>query len=36
MSENFVREGNITQEIKDDLLKLGWTIAPGGDHEHFK
>jgi hypothetical protein len=36
MSENFVPEGNITQEIQDDLLKLGWTIAPRGDHEHFK
>lgn len=32
---NYVSEGQITDEIKQDLLKLGWTIAPGGDHEQF-
>jgi hypothetical protein len=35
-TKNYVPEGRITDEIKDDLLKLGWIIAPGGDHELFE
>lgn len=34
-TKGYVNEGCITDEIKSDLLKLGWTIAPGGDHELF-
>ena len=34
-TKNYVGEGCITDEIKEDLLKLGWIIAPGGDHEQF-
>ena len=34
-TKDYVPEGYITDEIKEDLLKLGWTIAPGGDHEQF-
>lgn len=31
----YVPEGKITQEIREDLQKLGWAIAPGGDWENF-
>ena len=31
----YVREGQITQEIRNDLNELGWFPAPGGDWEHF-
>lgn len=34
-TKSYVGEGYITDEIKNDLLKLGWNIAPGGDHELF-
>lgn len=33
--KKFVPEGCITDEIRDDLLRLGWSIAPGGDWENF-
>jgi hypothetical protein len=33
--KGYVPEGQITDEIKEDLLKLGWIVAPGGDHEQF-
>ena len=32
---SYVGEGCITDEIRDDLLKLGWLVAPGGDNEQF-
>lgn len=32
---SYVNEGCITDEIRDDLLKLGWLVAPGGDNEQF-
>jgi hypothetical protein len=35
-NKNYVPEGQITDEIKEDLLKLGWIIAPGGDNELSK
>jgi hypothetical protein len=31
----FVPEGMITDEIRDDLQRLGWAVAPGGDWEKF-
>jgi hypothetical protein len=31
----YVSEGQITDEIRTDLLKLGWIIAPGGDNELY-
>ena len=34
-TRGYVPEGKITDEIKTDLLKLGWIIAPGGDHELY-
>jgi hypothetical protein len=33
--DNYVREGCITDEIRDDLQRLGWAVAPGGDWEDF-
>jgi hypothetical protein len=33
--DKYVPEGKITQEIREDLQKLGWAIAPGGDWENF-
>lgn len=33
--KSYVSEGCITEEIKQDLLKLGWIVAPGGDHELY-
>lgn len=35
-TKDYVNEGCITDEIRDDLLKLGWIIATGGDNELFK
>jgi hypothetical protein len=32
--KNYVGEGCITEEIKQDLQKLGWIPAPGGDWEN--
>jgi hypothetical protein len=32
---NYVPEGLITDEIRNDLQKLGWAVAPGGDWEKF-
>ncbi len=34
-SEKFVREGCVTDEIRNDLQRLGWAVAPGGDWENF-
>lgn len=31
----YVPEGRITDEIRTDLQRLGWAIAPGGDWENF-
>ena len=31
----YVPEGCITDEIRNDLQRLGWAIAPGGDWEKF-
>lgn len=33
MKNNFVGEGNVTDEIKEDLLKLGWLLVPEKDDE---
>ena len=33
--DKYVPEGKITQEIREDLQKLGWAVAPGGDWENF-
>lgn len=32
----YVGEGCITDEIKEDLKRLGWMIVPGGDWENFE
>jgi hypothetical protein len=32
----YVPEGKITQEIKNDLHQLGWSIAPDGDWTNFE
>ena len=32
---NYVPEGCITDEIRNDLQRLGWAIVPGGDWEKF-
>lgn len=34
--KSYVREGCITQEIREDFQKLGWIPAKGGDWEHFE
>jgi hypothetical protein len=34
-TKGYVGEGLITDEIREDLIKLGWLVAPGGDHELF-
>jgi hypothetical protein len=34
--QGFVGEGCITDEIRNDLQRLGWAVAPGGDWENFK
>jgi len=31
----YVGEGCITDEIRNDLQRLGWAVAPGGDWENF-
>jgi hypothetical protein len=31
----YVPEGCITDEIRNDLQRLGWAVAPGGDWENF-
>ncbi len=33
--EKYVPEGCITDEIRNDLQRLGWAVAPGGDWEKF-
>ena len=33
---NYVPEGMITQEVRDDFQKLGWVPAKGGDWENFE
>jgi hypothetical protein len=33
--KQYVSEGLITDEIRNDLQRLGWAIAPGGDWEDF-
>ncbi len=33
--EQYVSEGLITDEIRNDLQRLGWAVAPGGDWENF-
>ena len=32
----YVPEGRITDEIRTDLQRLGWAVAPGGDWENFE
>jgi hypothetical protein len=34
-SIKYVAEGYITDEIRNDLQRLGWAIVPGGDWEKF-
>ena len=34
-AKKFVPEGCITDEIRNDLQRLGWAVAPGGDWEKF-
>ena len=34
--DKYVAEGGITDEIRRDLQRLGWTVAPGGDWENFE
>jgi hypothetical protein len=33
--DKYVGEGRITDEIRTDLQRLGWAVAPGGDWENF-
>jgi hypothetical protein len=33
--KGYVPEGQITDEIRNDLQRLGWAIVPGGDWEKF-
>lgn len=35
-ASGFVPEGHITDEVREDLKKLGWIPAAGGDWEMFK
>jgi hypothetical protein len=35
IEDSYVPEGQITAEIREDLQKLGWIVAPGGDWENF-
>lgn len=35
MTKRYVPEGKITKEIREDLRKLGWAVAAGGDWEQF-
>lgn len=34
-AKGYVPEGLITDEIRNDLQRLGWAVAPGGDWEKF-
>ena len=34
-NKGYVPEGMITDEIRNDLQRLGWAVAPGGDWENF-
>ena len=34
--DKYVPEGCITEEIRDDLQKLGWAVAPEGDWQNFR
>ena len=34
-AKGYVPEGCITDEIRNDLQRLGWAIVPGGDWEKF-
>jgi hypothetical protein len=34
-TKKYVPEGCITDEIQNDLQRLGWAVAPGGDWEKF-
>ena len=35
VTSRYVGEGRITDEIRSDLQRLGWAVAPGGDWENF-
>ena len=35
ITKKYVPEGQITDEIRNDLQRLGWAVAPGGDWEDF-
>ena len=35
ITKKYVPEGQITDEIRNDLQRLGWAVAPGGDWENF-
>ena len=35
VTKRYAPEGMITEEIREDLQKLGWAVAPGGDWENF-
>lgn len=35
-ARGYVPEGRITKEIRADLKRLGWAVAPGGDWENFE
>ncbi len=35
LKDGLVPEGFITDEIRNDLQRLGWAVAPGGDWENF-
>jgi len=35
ITKKYVGEGCITDEIRTDLQRLGWAVAPGGDWENF-
>ena len=34
--DKYVGEGCITDEIRNDLQRLGWAVAPDGDWQNFK
>ena len=36
VTKKYVGEGCITDEIRQDLQRLGWAVAPGGDWENFQ
>ena len=35
LKEGYVPEGCITDEVRSDLQRLGWAVAPNGDWEKF-